>query len=61
MARPPTYCARTNEVCVLLLLLLPFQFVQAVGDEPVWRQVLRKHLDHGNPAVVQQAAAALAE
>ena len=35
--------------------------VQAPGDEPVWRQVLQLHLDHSDPAVAQQAAAALAE
>jgi hypothetical protein len=29
-------------------------------DEPVWRQVLRRQLDHSDPAVAQQAAAALA-
>jgi hypothetical protein len=34
--------------------------VQAPGDEPVWRQVLRRHLNHSNTAVAQQAAAALA-
>ena len=33
----------------------------AVGGEPVWRQVLRLHLNHSDPEVAQQAAAALAE
>jgi hypothetical protein len=41
----------------LLLLLLP----QAPGDEPVWRQILRLHLDHSDPGVARRAAAALAE
>lgn len=35
--------------------------VQAPDGEPVWRQVLRLHLDHSDPEVAQQAAAALAE
>jgi hypothetical protein len=35
--------------------------VQRPGGEPVWRQVLREHLRHRNPAVAQQAATALAE
>jgi hypothetical protein len=34
---------------------------QAPDDETVWRQLLRYHLDHKNPSVAQQAAAALAE
>jgi hypothetical protein len=34
--------------------------LQAAG-EPVWRQVLQLHLNHRDPAVAQQAAAALAE
>jgi hypothetical protein len=35
--------------------------VQAPDDEPVWRQLLRLHLDHSNPIIAKQAAAALAE
>jgi hypothetical protein len=35
--------------------------VQAPSDEPVWRQVLRLHLDHSDPAIVHQAVAALGE
>jgi hypothetical protein len=36
--------------------------LQGLGDEPVWRQLLRLYLDDRyNPNVVQQAAAALAE
>ena len=52
---------------LLLLLLLcslcgaALQQAAAVGDDPVWRQVLRYHLDHNDPEVAQQAAAALAE
>jgi hypothetical protein len=38
-----------------------FAGLQAHGDEPVWRKVLRHHLNHTNPNVAQQAAAALAE
>ena len=34
--------------------------MQDPGDEPVWRQLLRLHLDHSDPDVAQQAAAALA-
>jgi hypothetical protein len=29
--------------------------------EPLWRQALRQLLNHGDPAVAQQTAAALAE
>ncbi len=32
---------------------------QGPADEPVWRQVLRLHLNHSNPEVAQQAAEAL--
>jgi hypothetical protein len=39
----------------LLLVML------AGGDEPVWLQLLRLHLDHPHPEVAQQAAAALAD
>jgi hypothetical protein len=46
---------------LLLLLLLTCCNVQAPGDEAVWRQILRLHLNHSDHAVVQQAAAALAE
>ena len=48
-----------------MLLLLPAaaavvpHVVQAPGDEPVWRQVLRLHLDHKKKSVVRTAAAAL--
>jgi hypothetical protein len=28
---------------------------------PIWRRLLRLHLDHPNPEVAQQAAAALAD
>jgi hypothetical protein len=35
--------------------------VQAPGDEPVWRQLLRRGLNHADPEVAQQAASALAE
>jgi hypothetical protein len=35
--------------------------VQAPGDEPVWRQLLRCYLDDSDPNVAQQAAAALAQ
>jgi hypothetical protein len=51
----------------LLLLLLPLLLLLLLllllkgGDEPVWRQLLRPHLDHPNRAVAQQAATALAE
>ena len=34
--------------------------MQAPGDEPVWRQLLKHHLDDSDPEVAQQAAAALA-
>ena len=33
--------------------------VQAPGDEPVWRQLLRLHLDHDDLQVARQAVAAL--
>ena len=50
------------KLCLLLLLpMLLAMLVQAPGDEPVWRQVLRLHLDHSDPEVAQQAAAALVE
>ena len=35
--------------------------VQASGDEPVWLQLLQDQVNHEDPAVSQQAAAALAE
>jgi hypothetical protein len=35
--------------------------MQDPADEPVWRQVLQLHLQHSDPEVAQQAAAALAE
>jgi hypothetical protein len=34
--------------------------VQAPDDDPVWRQLLQHHINHSNPEVAQQAAAALA-
>lgn len=34
--------------------------MQAPGAEPVWRQLLRLHLDHPDQQVAEQAAAALA-
>jgi hypothetical protein len=46
---------------MLLLLLLTLCTVQAPGDEPMWRQILRLHLNHSNLLVAQQAAALLAE
>jgi hypothetical protein len=44
-----------------VLVALAVVAMQAPGDEPVWRQVLRLYLDHHDPAVVQQAAAGLAD
>jgi hypothetical protein len=44
-----------------VFFLLLFVAVQDPGDEPVWLQVLRHHLDHQKLEVAQQAAAALAE
>jgi hypothetical protein len=35
--------------------------MQVPSDEPVWRQVLRLHLGHSDPALAEMAAAALAE
>jgi hypothetical protein len=42
-------------------LLLWCVIVQAPGDEPVWRQILLRHVAHRDPALAQQATAALAE
>jgi hypothetical protein len=52
-------CALTP--AVLPWLLFSCRGVQAPGDEPVWRQLLRLHIAHDDPGVAQQAAAALAE
>jgi hypothetical protein len=38
------------------VVMLP---LKASDDEPVWRQVLRCHLNHSHRGVAQQAAAAL--
>ena len=35
--------------------------LQGPSDEPVWRQILLRHLNHSDRAVAQQSAAALAE
>jgi hypothetical protein len=35
--------------------------VQVPDGEHVWRQLVRLHVDHGNPDVAQQAAARLLE
>jgi hypothetical protein len=46
----------------LLVLLQPVLLsfaVQGPGDEAAWRQVLQLYLNHSDPDVAQQAAAAL--
>ena len=50
-------------LCTLLMLrcFVATVAVQAPDDEPVWRQLVRLHVNHSNPEVAQQAAAALAE
>jgi hypothetical protein len=50
-------------LCTLLMLrcFVATVAVQAPDDEPVWRQLVRLHVNHSNPEAAQQAAAALAE
>jgi hypothetical protein len=52
-----TSCAKLLKLC----LAAAAGAVQALGDEPVWRQVLHMHRYHNHPAVKQQEAAGLAE
>jgi hypothetical protein len=61
--------------CYLTLALAPFRYttsdalsmfcfraaMQAPDDEPVWRQIVRWHVKHGDLDVALQAADALAE
>ena len=44
----------------ILLLCLIFFDVQVAGDEPIWRQVLRRLVNDRDLQGAQQAAAALA-
>jgi hypothetical protein len=50
-------CATTMMTAALHVFAI---CAQAPDDEPVWRQLLQHHINHSNPAVAQQAAAALA-
>jgi hypothetical protein len=57
------YCpsCRRCMKCALVRWWCPCAVVQALGDEPIWRQVLWHHRDHSDAEVVKQVAAALAE
>jgi hypothetical protein len=47
-------------VTIAALCLIASVTVQNLA-EPIWRHLLRLHLDHSDPAVTQHAVAALAE
>lgn len=52
---PPNEIPNQSLISSLLLVL----WLQAPGAEPVWRQLLRLHINHRNIQVAQQAHAAL--
>jgi hypothetical protein len=54
----PPLCSAATVVYVYVYVCVS---VQRPGDDPVWRKFLKHHLNHRDPEVAQQAAAALAE
>ena len=59
----PTVCCTDTALAAAIVHVFHSTAATAPGDEPepVWRRLLRLHLDHPHPEAAQQAAAALAD